>query len=121
MTDVRAEVARLYEQHRKMRYPNGLRGVNIAGVELIMVDADAAGCASSWLADADEPSETTRWAAPRCLDDLRKVVPLFADPQSEHYRPYAAHYWGRLLRMMRLITLELAAEDVRHADRSRSL
>ncbi|WP_176959750.1 hypothetical protein [Lentzea jiangxiensis] len=37
---------------------------------------------------------------------------VFADPRSEHYRPYAAHYYGRLLRMMRLITLELAASPV---------
>ena len=34
--------------------------------------------------------------APLCLDELRKVVPVFADPQSGHYRPYAARYWGRL-------------------------
>ncbi|MFC3898639.1 hypothetical protein ACFOWZ_44845 [Lentzea rhizosphaerae] len=110
MTDVRAEVARLYEQHRKLRYPNGQRGVEVAGVELILVDAYAAGCASSWLENDHELDEHVLWLAPFCLDELRKVVPVFADPRSEHYRPYAAHYYGRLLRMVRLITLELVAE-----------
>lgn len=110
MTDVRAEVARLYEQHRKMPYPKGQRGMEIEGVELILVDVHAAGCASSWLEKGDDLNEHARWMAPLCLDELRKVVPVFADPQSGHYRPYAAHYWGRLLRMMRLITLELVAE-----------
>jgi len=113
VTDVRAEVVRLYEQHRKMPYPNGQRGLEIAGVELILVDADAAGCVSSWLQDGDDLNEQARWMAPLCLDDLRKVVPVFADPRSEHHRPYAAHYWGRLLRMVRLVTLELAAEAAR--------
>lgn len=110
MTDVRAEMARLYEQHGKLPYPNGLRGVEIAGVELILVDAYVAGCASSWL--ENDLSEHAMWLAPFCLDELRKVVPLFADPQSEWYRPYAAHYFGRLLRMVQLITLEVAARTV---------
>ncbi|MEV6244436.1 hypothetical protein [Lentzea sp. NPDC051838] len=108
MTDVRAEVARLYEQHRKLRYPEGQRGMELAGVELILIDIYAADSAHSWLVHDDH----ARWLAPYCLDELRKVVPLFADPGSEWYRPYAAHYYGRLLRMMRLITLELAAEVV---------
>ncbi|MET9628167.1 hypothetical protein ABZX92_11960 [Lentzea sp. NPDC006480] len=112
MTDVRAEVARLYEQHRKLRYPNGQRGLELAGVELILVDADAAGCASGWLKGGADVDEHVAWWAPRHLHELRKVVPLFADPRSEWYRPYAAHYYGRLLRMMRLITLEVAAEVV---------
>ena len=112
MTDVRAEVARLYEQHRKLRYPKGQRGLELAGVELILIDADAAACGSNWLDDDGDFSEDTLWLAARCLDELRKVVPVFADPRSEHYRPYAAHYYGRLLRMVRLITLELAAEVV---------
>ncbi|WP_439663056.1 hypothetical protein ACSHWB_17390 [Lentzea sp. HUAS TT2] len=110
MTDVRAEVARLYEQHRKMPYPNGQRGLEIAGVELILVDVHAAGCVSSWLENGDDLNEHARWMAPLCLDELRKVVPVFADPRSGYYRPYAAHYWGRLLRMVRLVTLELVAE-----------
>ncbi|MGW6937224.1 hypothetical protein ACWGE0_44750 [Lentzea sp. NPDC054927] len=110
MTDVRAEVARLYGQHRKMRYPNGQRGMEVAGVELILVDADAAGCVSGWLKSRDGLDDHLLWWAPRCLDDLRKVVPVFADPRSGYYRPYAVHYYGRLLRMVQLITLELVAE-----------
>jgi hypothetical protein len=110
VTDVRAEVARLYEQHRKLPYPKGQRGMEIAGVELILIDADAAACASNWLNDDGKVSEKTLCLAAHCLDDLRKVVPMFADPRSAHYRPYAAHYWGRLLRMVQLITLEGAAE-----------
>jgi hypothetical protein len=95
----------------KLRYPRGQRGLEIAGVELILLDADAAGCASSWLESGADLNERARWMAPLCLHQLRKVVPWFADPQSEWYRPYAAHYYGRLLRMVRLITLELAAES----------
>lgn len=110
MTDVRAEVARLYEQHMKSPYPRGQRGMVVAGVELILIDVDAACCAAGWLKNGDDHSEHVRWTAPLCLDELRKVVPVFADPQSAYYRPYAAHYWGRLLRMMRLITLELVAQ-----------
>jgi hypothetical protein len=111
VTDVRAEVARLYEQHWKLLYPSGQRGLEIAGVELILIDMDAANCASRWLDDGGI-SEDTLCLAARCLDDLRKVVPVFADPRSAYYRPYAAHYWGRLLRMVQLITLEGAAEVV---------
>lgn len=112
MTDVRAEVARLYEQHRKLPFPRGLRGVDIAGVELVLIDSAATGCASSWLESGDDVCERVLWLAPLCLDELRKVVPVFADPRSEWYRPYVAHYYGRLLRMVRLITLEVATEVV---------
>lgn len=123
MTDVRAEVERLHDRHWKLRYPNGQRGMALAGVELILIDMDAANCASRWLEAGGEFTDPVLWMAPLYLDDLRKVVPLFTDPGSPYYRPYAALYWGGLLRMMRLITLELAAEVARthHADPYRPL
>ncbi|GLY51930.1 hypothetical protein Lesp01_55860 [Lentzea sp. NBRC 102530] len=106
----------MYALHRKLKFPHGLRGADIDGVCMVTVDADASGCTQNWLVNRGVLNDDIFGTAARCLDDLHRVVPLFADPASPHHRPYAAHYYGRLREMVRLIVLDGA----HHADPSRS-
>ena len=43
------EIRRLWREHQEAPYPDGFRGVEVAGVELVMLDADIAGCVSTYL------------------------------------------------------------------------
>ncbi|MFI1091169.1 hypothetical protein [Streptomyces sp. NPDC020917] len=82
----------LWEEHRHAPYPPGFRGVNIAGVELVLVDADVAGVVIRELAgglDADDIA--ILWA---CVAGLDKVVPLIEDE-------YCAAYFARLRTLAR--------------------
>ncbi|RAS64103.1 hypothetical protein C8D87_106509 [Lentzea atacamensis] len=116
MTGVRAEVARLYEQHDKMRYPRGLTaGAEVAGVVMTLLDGGATSWIKAWLERDGEADEDLIVYLALFLDELHRVVPVFADPASHRYRPYAAHYFSRLREMVRLILLEVSASSVQGA------
>jgi hypothetical protein len=42
-------IKKLYSEHLEASFPDGLRGVEAAGQELVMLDADIAGCISTYL------------------------------------------------------------------------
>ncbi|MET9232744.1 hypothetical protein [Lentzea sp. NPDC003310] len=118
MTDVRAEVARLYERQSRMPYPRGLSGAEVAGVEMTELDISALSWVGAWVERGGEPEDDMIAHLTRSLGDLQRVVPFFADPASDGYRPYTALYYGRLLVLVRLVVLELVAAVTRHADPS---
>ncbi|MFB7618355.1 hypothetical protein [Kitasatospora sp. NPDC056181] len=80
----------LWEEHRRAPYPDGFRGIDIEGVELILVDADVAGLVRRELdGGLDDGGIAVLWA---CIADLDKVVPLI---ESE----YCASYFAKLRAM----------------------
>ncbi|MFE2911958.1 hypothetical protein ACFXI0_08435 [Kitasatospora indigofera] len=86
-------LARLWEEHRRALYPDSFRGIDVAGVELILLDADVAGLVRSELnGGLDNNGIAILWA---CIADLDKVVPLI---NSE----YCASYFARLRTMAKL-------------------
>lgn len=44
-------VQRLWDEHCDAPFPARLGGQEIAGVEMVMLDADIAGCVQTWLAN----------------------------------------------------------------------
>ena len=42
-------VQRLWDEHRATPFPARLRGAEVAGVDMVMLDADIAGRVASWL------------------------------------------------------------------------
>ncbi|WP_405015190.1 hypothetical protein [Kitasatospora sp. NBC_01539] len=67
-------LARLWEEHRRALYPDSFRGVDIEGVELILLDADVAGLVQRELnGGLDDHGIAILWA---CIADLDKIVPL---------------------------------------------
>ncbi|MFD9689351.1 hypothetical protein ACFWXO_26745 [Kitasatospora sp. NPDC059088] len=86
-------LARLWEEHRCALYPDGFRGVDIEGVELILLDADVAGLVRQELdGGLDDSGIAVLWA---CIAGLDKVVPLI---NSE----YCASYFARLRTLAKL-------------------
>ncbi|MFF9839121.1 hypothetical protein [Streptomyces sp. NPDC013740] len=86
-------LARLWEEHRGAPYPDGFRGVDVAGVELILLDADVAALVQRELTDAlDDHGIAILWT---CIADLDKVVPLIN-------AQYCAAYFARLRTMAKL-------------------
>ncbi|MFV6026875.1 hypothetical protein [Streptomyces sp. NPDC056264] len=86
-------LALLWEEHRRAPYPDGFRGVDVEGVELILLDADVAGLVLRELdGGLDDDGIATLWA---CLADLDRVVPVINSA-------YCASYFAKLRRLARL-------------------
>ncbi|MFD3947507.1 hypothetical protein [Streptomyces sp. NPDC058579] len=87
-------LARLWEEHRRALYPESFRGVDIEGVELILLDADVAGLVLRELnGGLDDSGIAILWA---CIADLDKIAPLI---NSE----YCASYFAKLRTMAQLV------------------
>ncbi|MFD8495887.1 hypothetical protein [Amycolatopsis sp. NPDC059657] len=49
LTDRLAAVTTLFEAHNEAPFPSRWRGADVAGFDMVMLDADPAGCVSVWL------------------------------------------------------------------------
>ncbi|WP_369253818.1 hypothetical protein [Streptomyces sp. R35] len=88
------QLPRLYEEHMRAPFPAGFRGVNIEGVELILLDADVAGVVQGELKGGLSGEDVAiLWA---CITGLDKILPLIGDE-------YCRSYYARL-RMMAGLT-----------------
>ncbi|MEV6400259.1 hypothetical protein AB0M39_36680 [Streptomyces sp. NPDC051907] len=80
-------LAGLWQEHRRALFPASFRGVDIEGVELILLDADVAGLVHRELnGGLDDKGVAALWA---CIADLDKIVPLVDEE-------YCASYFTRL-------------------------
>ena len=90
------EARRLWDEHRSAPFPDRLRGLEIEGVEMVMLDADIAGCIDTWLGrkrrfSAGPPrtarplDERRRGVLRECLAELDRVVPLLLDDEQKYY------------------------------------
>ncbi|MCX5563493.1 hypothetical protein [Streptomyces sp. NBC_00038] len=43
-----AVVSRLWQEHLDAEFPAGLRGAELAGIDMVLLDADIAGCVTTW-------------------------------------------------------------------------
>jgi len=85
-------VSELLEQHERAQFPSGLRGEEIFGVDLVMLDADAAGLAENYGRTGGLNSKQ-RAIAEAIVRDLEIVLPELAGE--------GRAYFGRLLRALR--------------------
>lgn len=88
-------VAELWQQHRSALFPGRLRSIDIAGIEMVTLDSDVAGCVSVWLENGGTIDDR-RWdVLASCERRLELVVPELAG--------YEAVYCRRLLDLTMLI------------------
>lgn len=93
------ELSSLWDEHMLAPYPSGFRGVDIAGVELILLDADVAGLVQRELhGGLDDEGVAILWG---CIAALDKALPLIGDDYCAtyyaHLRTMAEHVAARYL------------------------
>lgn len=91
-----AVVSRLWAAHVRAEFPPRLRGEELAGVDMVMLDADIAGCVVTWRACHGSLDEGRRQLMGRLLQDLDRVLPLLSDEQE-------CAYYRRLRRLLELV------------------
>ncbi|MEU8528898.1 hypothetical protein AB0C77_25415 [Streptomyces sp. NPDC048629] len=80
-------LARLWEDHLRALFPDGFRGVDFDGVDLVLLDADVAGLVQRELnGGLDDSGIAHLWG---CIADLDKIVPLINEE-------YCASYFTKL-------------------------
>ncbi|WP_211363023.1 hypothetical protein [Streptomyces phaeoluteigriseus] len=74
----------LWEEHLRAPFPAGFRGADLAGVDLVLLDAHAAGLVQRELRGGlDEEGVAILWA---CIAGLDKVLPLIGhDGRASYY------------------------------------
>jgi hypothetical protein len=87
MTDERIEaVAALWTAHLHAPFPPRLRGAEIAGVDMVLLDADTAGCVSTWLNQHGQLDPWRLSVIAACLDKLNVVLSQLDGPEADYYR-----------------------------------
>jgi len=75
MTPTDADIRSAFEAHKATFMPRSCEGKEIDGVDLILLDADAAGCVSDFLASGMQLEEDRWEILLACAGQLRTVVP----------------------------------------------
>ncbi|PJN01573.1 hypothetical protein CG740_20005 [Streptomyces sp. CB01201] len=79
-------LARLWEDHLRALFPDGFRGVDFDGVDLVLLDAEVAGFVQRELKGGLDGTDIAGlWG---CIADLDKIVPLINE---EYCASYFAH------------------------------
>lgn len=79
------EGRRLWGEHLSAPFPSRLRGEEIEGVDMVMLDADIAGCIDAWLGRGGRLDEQRRGWLKSCREDLRRVMRALDDPEERAY------------------------------------
>lgn len=88
------ELIRLWREHSEAEYPDGYRDKEVAGISLILLDADTGGYVAQCLGGAHLDSEHAA-ALQRCYRDLDAVTRELMEP--------ARAYFERLKRMAAIV------------------
>jgi len=89
-------VSRLYQEFMELPFPPGLAGADRAGFDVVMLDADTAGCVFTWIKNGGELEARGRSILLRCIARLDQVMPVLGEAD-------APEYWHRLYEMARLV------------------
>ena len=76
----------MWDDHLRLSFPARVRGEEVDGIDMVTLDADIAGCVSTWLGNKGRLDETRRGWLEASLADLARVLPLLDD------RDERAHY-----------------------------
>jgi hypothetical protein len=85
-------VSELWKEHEKAPFPSGLRGEEIFGVDLVMLDADAAGLVQTFSRSGRLNARQVSFVEP-IVRDLELVLPALSGEGRVHF--------DRLLRALR--------------------
>ncbi|AWN24917.1 hypothetical protein [Streptomyces sp. NEAU-S7GS2] len=78
-------VARLWQEHLDAKFPAGLRGAELDGSDLVMLDAAIAGCVTTWRSNGGVLDAKRLRILRDCISELDTVLPLLMDEKELHY------------------------------------
>lgn len=84
-SEYEAVVARLWQEHLDADFPAGLRGAEVSGNDMVMLDAGIAGCVSAWRSNNGSLDARRHQALRRYIIELDKVLPLLTDAHELRY------------------------------------
>ncbi len=91
----------LWQRHKAASFPPRMRGRDVDGIDFVMLDADVAGCVSTFLHRKRVLDQWRTAVLGLCLGDIERLLPQFEPAQRE--------YFERLATLARLILREIAA------------
>lgn len=92
-----AAVSHVWQEHLQAPFPAGQRGAERAGIDLVLLDADIAGCVSTWLSHGGSLDHRRSSVLRRRITDLERILPVLAATDN-------APYWQRLYRLGCLVS-----------------
>ncbi|WP_329538055.1 hypothetical protein OG568_58330 (plasmid) [Streptomyces sp. NBC_01450] len=78
-------------------FPAGLRGADRADIDMVMLDADIAGCVSSWLNSGGSLDAARHRGLRNRIAHLDQILPLLNEADDPPY-------WQRLHRLAQLVS-----------------
>ncbi len=93
------EIKVLYAEHLKAPFPDGLRGNDAAGQDLVMLDADIVGCVSTYLLNKSHLDNQR-------IEILKIILPKMDEVINE-LPQYAKGHYLRLKRLCELVLRDL--------------
>ncbi|MGW5666480.1 hypothetical protein [Micromonospora sp. NPDC003776] len=86
MTDRLAAVAELWEAHAQTPFPGRLRSADVAGVSMVLLDSNVAGCVSTWLHQGGSIDDGRGHILAACEQELLHVIPELDDDEAAYYQ-----------------------------------
>ena len=80
---------KLYEEHKQAHFPASLRGTQIQGVDLVLLDGDTAGCIDSYFRKSGTQTSLSpekQEMLSRCRTELSIVVKSLQDDSKEYFQ-----------------------------------
>ncbi|MEV6087893.1 hypothetical protein [Streptomyces parvulus] len=79
------KAANLWQEHLDAEFPVNLRGVEFEDIDMVLLDADTAGCAYTWINNGGTLDPERRRILQTCIEDLDQVIPQISDPSDRQY------------------------------------
>lgn len=79
------EAARLRQEHHDADFPADLRGAELEGIDMVLLDAETALCVQAWIDNDGALDRKLEHILRACVEDLDVVVPKITDQSGRAY------------------------------------
>lgn len=102
-------IEELWEEHQLATFPKGYRGMDVSGIDFVMLDANVAGCVDTFLSRGNLNLSQTAILG-LCYRNLSYVMPILNEEG-------ATYYW-RLERLAELVLRAVAVRNQKEPNKS---
>jgi len=79
------EIGKLYSEHTKTMFPNNLKGIEVLNIDLVLLDANIAGCVSSYLQNGGHLDSQRVEILKRLCVDVNSVLKEIPSGEREYF------------------------------------